>query len=255
MPKPHRHHIECVRRALTKTHENVIITRDGFEFDSIVYQAAEIGHVLDANYAKTGFKDRVTGTSKVRLSIRTFEGNLHRALVYDEARQRYVQVFSTCPSYSQNLSRWEHNEYRRVLHVEKPGKIRELNRLRERKGKLLHRIHALPRESVRAAGRSAALMECQEVRRATGARAHRDSTQAPGLRGMLAISGESLRSDVPKSVFVPRGANKPKPPPPPERLLTSLGVKSPESINIIDGCSGAEDTGAEFTWPDLADDE
>ncbi|NLS27278.1 hypothetical protein S2M10_22730 [Sphingomonas sp. S2M10] len=65
--RPKRNTPGDVRRALFKTHDGIVITRDGFEFD---------------------------GTAKVILSIRTNEGNVHEAEVFDQERMRFVPVLA-----------------------------------------------------------------------------------------------------------------------------------------------------------------
>lgn len=251
-----------VNRGLSKTHDGVEITRDGFEHDGIIYQSPELGGVLDANYHRTGFKDRVTGTSKIFASIRTNEGNLHEAEVFDEERKRYVPVQSTQPGYTQFLSRWEHNEFKTMTANLSPGKVSELERLRLRAGKLKQTANDLPKLSIKAAAKAAALLESDEVRRASGARASLPDFSAPTMHGVLATSGRDVRTDVPKPVRVPGAKRGPGLPNAPDEMLRSLGnasdgVRDNDDARATGASTGSEDNAepADFVWPELPEDD
>jgi hypothetical protein len=249
--RPKRNAPGDVRRGLYKTHDQVTITRDGFEFDGIIYQAPELGAVLDANYHRTGFKDRVDGTAKIIASIRTNEGNLHEAEVYDEERHRCVPVFSTEPGYTWCLSRWEHGEYKQMVAAQKPRRQSELEKMRARKHRVQQAAKDMPRASIRVASRAAALIAHDEVRRASGIRANAPEFMQPSLYGILARSGRDQRTDVPKSVHVPAPPGRKKRPDVPESMMKALGgeVAPPDA----DQASKSDD----FSWPSpaFADDD
>jgi hypothetical protein len=245
-----------IRRGLSKTHDDIIITRDGFEFDGIIYQSPELKHVVDANYCHTGFKDRVDGTAKVILSIRTIEGNLHEAEVYDFERKKYVPVESTEPGYTKFLSRWEHTEFKRMMEAATPRRLTELEKMRLRAERLRQVAADLPKQNMKAAAKTAALLERDEVRRASGARVHMADYDPAGLHGIMATSGSDMRTDEPRPVHVPASPRRPNRPAAPADLLAALGgaIDDPEmSIRSADQDPGQDRDPEEFAWPGLAD--
>lgn len=244
--RPKRNTPGDVRRALFKTHDEIVITRDGFEFDGISYQSPDLKAVVNANYRHTGFKDRVDGTAKVILSIRTNEGDLHEAEVFDQERMRFVPVLSTQPAYTKFLSRWEHTEFKQMSASQNPGRETELDRLRRRGERLRQKATDLPKLGMKERAKASALLERDEVRRALGARASTPEFSNPTLHGVLATSGRDMRTDVPKPVHVPRPpAGKRAPPPSPE-FLASLGGPA---------CDGADHSNEDRQAQDSADDQ
>lgn len=264
--RPKRNTPGDVRRALFKTHDEIVITRDGFEFDGIIYQSPDLKAVVDANYRHTGFKDRVDGTAKVILSIRTNEGNLHEAEVFDQERMRFVPVASTQPAYTMLLSRWEHAEFKQMSASRTPRRETELDRLRRRADRLRQKAVDLPKLGAKEAARASALLECDESRRALGVRASTPEYTNPTLHGVLATSGRDMRTDVPKPVHVPRPpAGKRASPPSPE-FLASLGrtvldgtghndQTHQSQIPADDQQSQNAVTNSGMYWPGKADEE
>lgn len=264
--RPKRNTPGDVRRALFKTHDKIVITRDGFEFDGIIYQSPDLKAVVDANYRHTGFKDRVDGTAKVILSIRTNEGDLHEAEVFDQERMRFVPVLSTQPAYTKSLSRWEHTEFKQMSASLNPGRAGELDRLRRRGERLRQKASDLPKLSVKEAAKAAALLERDEIRRALGARLTKPDFSSPTLHGVLATSGRDMRTDVPKPVHVPRPRTRKNLPPPTQELLDALGGQAPDGPAPSDGQkqvrnadhgqhSQTDVADGEFSWPGKAVEE
>jgi len=244
--RPQRNTPGDVRRGLSKTHDNIIITRDGFELDGITYQAPELASVVDANYHRTGFKDRVDGTAKIIASIRTNEGNLHEAEVFDEERKRFVPVLSTEPGYTQFLSRWEHSEFKQMMAAQKPRRLGEVEKMRLRAARLRDLANDLPAAKIRVASKTAALLECDEIRRASGARVTIPDFSKADLHGILATSGCDLRTDVPKPVHVPSPPGRKKQPEAPAELLEAS--HDPDaSDEAAQQAEGQEPE--DFVWP------
>lgn len=251
--RPKRNTPGDVRRGLSKTHDNIIVTRDGFEFDGIVYQSPELAGLLDANYHRTGFKDRVSGSSKVIVSIRTNEADLHEAEVYDEQRKRFVSAFSTQPAYTKHLSRWEHDEYKRMMATEKPRRQSEVEKMRLRATGLRRAASDLPKASMKTAAKLAALLERDEIRRASGARAHAPDFNAANIHGLLATTGGGSRMDVPKPVAIPASQRGTRYPAPSKEFLDALGSGIATQLRIPDEMLEDEEP-EDFAWPDLHDD-
>lgn len=255
--RPKRNTPGDVRRGLSKTHDNIVITRDGFEFDTITYQSPDLGQLVDANYHRTGFKDRVDGTAKVIASIRTNEGNLHEAEIYDEERKRFVRVWSTQPGYTQFLSRWEHGEFKQMTSEQRPRRISELKRMRLRSERLRQVAADLPRASMKAASKAAALLECDEFRRASGARAHKPEFTNPAMHGILANAGVDGRTDIPRPVHVPRPAARRTQPEAPDELVRALGGTPSPAAEDEAGAQPHDQRNEpeDFVWPELPDEE
>lgn len=254
--RPKRNTPGQVRRGLSKTHDDIIITRDGFEFDGAIYQAPELKDVVDANYKHTGFKDRIDGTAKVILSIRTNEGNLHEAEVYDLERKRFVPVTSTEPGYFKDLSRWEHGEFKMMMAAQTPRKVTELEKMRLRGSRLRQLAADLPKANMKTAARTAGLLERDELRRAAGARAHGPEYAAADLHGIMAATGTDLRTDEPRPVHVPAAPRRRKRPAAPVAMIEEIGgtVGTNHDITQTGGWEPEDREPEDFVWPDLPDD-
>src|SRR3546814_2643872 len=61
--------------------------------------------------------DRLEGTAKCLVDIRTFEGDLDTIEVHNRVRKSFVTLYSTQPTYTSGLSRWEHAEYGRLARL------------------------------------------------------------------------------------------------------------------------------------------
>lgn len=59
----------------------------------------------------TPMGNRLEGTAKCLVDIRTFEGDIDKIEIYNPVRKSFVALYSTQPTYTSGLSRWEHAEY------------------------------------------------------------------------------------------------------------------------------------------------
>src|SRR3546814_2279863 len=88
-----------VRRMLSKAHpKKVLLTTNGVEFDGIRYRSDEITDLLSANLASTPMGDRLEGTAKYLLDIRTFEGDLDKIELHNRVTQSCVHLYSKHPT-------------------------------------------------------------------------------------------------------------------------------------------------------------
>lgn len=156
------------RRALAKTHEGRTLTKHGLLFDGIMYRSPEMGDVLKDNLADTPIAERLSDSAKCTVSIRTFESDLDKILVFNSARGEFVELFSTEPTYTGGLSRWEHAEYRKLARERGEKFQNERQRCHSRLRSLEFIAKEAPSLPFRQRKNLAALLDCEVLRSKRG---------------------------------------------------------------------------------------
>src|SRR3546814_129000 len=180
-----------VRRMLSKAHpKKVLLTTNGVEFDGIRYRSDEITDLLSDNLASTPMGDRLEGTAKCLVDIRTFEGDLDTIEVHNRVRKSFVTLYSTQPTYTSGLSRWEHAEYGRLARLRNEEFKTEEQRCRSRLKSLDVIDKEAPKLAFKSRAKLAALRDSEQVRILSGARARNGIAKCPGVSPH--ISGASF---------------------------------------------------------------
>jgi hypothetical protein len=141
-----------------------------------------------------------------------------------------------------------------MMAAKTPRRMTEVEKMRLRAGRLQDLAIGLPKATMKVAAKTAALLECDEVKRASGARAHGPDYNPTGLHGILANSGDASRTDEPKPVHVPAPPKRRKRPNAPDDFLNALGGPiegTDDALSQPDDDSEAED----FIWPELPEDD
>ena len=159
-----------IERHLSRT-VSVVLTTNGVEFDNLRYRFNERGveEILDANLRREPFADRLRDTGRCELTARVWDSDVDHIDLYDPERHRYHRFYSTDPDYSAGLTRYEHQEYHRMLRAGKGGGTKPVDRLRLRQRLLRDIEETLPQRAFRARAAGVALLEHDEMRRAAGA--------------------------------------------------------------------------------------
>src|SRR3546814_5206237 len=115
--------------------------------------------------------DRLEGTAKCLVDIRTFEGDLDTIEVHNRVRKSFVTLHSTQPPYTSGLSRWEHAEYGRLARLRNEEFKTEEQRCRSRLKSLDVIDKEAPKLAFKSRAKLAALRDSEQVRILSGARA------------------------------------------------------------------------------------
>lgn len=190
-----------VRRHFASTPaDKMLLTNNGLVYDQILYRWNPPGveEILGNNHRKTPFAKRIEGSAKAYVTIRVYDGDLAMIEVLDETTGKYHAMWSTNPRYTAGLSRWEHAQYCAMLKAGKGGAISENARLALKAKSLIAFDQDMPNAEFRARANMVALMEAEEVRIASGARASKpDYASVPELGIPTIIAGED-RADTPR---------------------------------------------------------
>lgn len=159
-----------IERHLSRT-VTVVLTTNGVEFDNLRYRFNERGveKALDANVRREPFADRLRDTGRCELTARVWDSDVDHIDLYDPEHREYHRLYSTDPDYTAGLTRYEHQEYQRMLRAGKGGGTRPVDRLRKRRELLNDIEKALPEKAFRARAAGVALLEQDEMRSAAGA--------------------------------------------------------------------------------------
>lgn len=202
-----------VRRTFASTPTKLcLMTVDGLVYNNVHYRVNRPGitTMLSMNHHRTPFANRLVGTAKIFVSIRTWDDDIDMIEAFDETNGTYHEMWSTEPGYTHQLSRWEHHAYQRLLR--QGGDRAKTKRDRQRaKAKHLDRMHkTLTGKSFREREHDFGMLEAEESR-LSGARVNRPGcASVPELRVPTNIGGED-RQDVPtpppqgKSADTPEG--------------------------------------------------
>ncbi|WP_375393484.1 hypothetical protein [uncultured Sphingomonas sp.] len=201
-----------IRRHFASTpSERQVLTSDGLTYDKVHYRwnRQGISEMLDNNHRNTPFGKRIDGTGKVPVTIRVYDGDIDMIEVLDEETGKYHQMWSTNPRYTGGLSRWEHHQYCAMVRAGKGGATSDREWV-ARKGAMIVAFDTeMPKADFTARENMAALMEREDIRRKSGARANDPLfAQLPEIGLVTELGGEGrLDTPVPPPQKNPR---KPK---------------------------------------------
>ncbi len=161
--------VDEIERHLSRTVE-VVLTTNGVEFDNLRYRFNERGveEMLDANVRRMPFEDRLSDTGRCTLTARVWDSDVDYIDLYDPEHHKYHRLYSTNPDYSAGLTRFEHQEYHRMLRAGKGGGTTPVDKLRKRNELLKEIEETLPDRAFRGRAAGVALLQHQQVRRAAG---------------------------------------------------------------------------------------
>lgn len=101
-----------ISRILGRT-EEVLLTRDGIEYNEIRYRDAELCQAALNDMAHTDqFYLRKSGSGAVRVKARINGGNIDTIQFYNTLSNEWVELPSIQPDYTHKLSEYEHNQFR-----------------------------------------------------------------------------------------------------------------------------------------------
>lgn len=237
-----------IRRTLAKTVENCVLTTNGIEYDGIRYRGDAVEQVLKDNYRNTPYAERNEGPAKCITSIRVFDGDLDSIDVLDVHNNRFVTLYSTQPGYTGMLSRWEHDQFRKMARARGEKFDTEGQRIRSRIQSLRSIDVNAPKESLRRRNAMHALYECEQVRRLSGQRAKSPRFEHDLPEDFFPMtSATGLRRDVPA------------PPPGPAKTETRAAKRHPAPPRPTDYYTGSArevpspETSA-FDWSKVEED-
>lgn len=189
-----------IRRHFASTpSERQVLTSDGLVYDKVHYRwnRRAIGEVLDNNHRNTTFDKRIAGTGKVLVTIRVYDGDIDMIEVLDDETGEYHPMWSTNPRYTGGLSRWEHHQYCAMVRAGKGGAVSDREWIAE-KGKAIVAFDTeMPKADFSARENMGALLEREDIRRKSGARANDPLFgQLPEIGLVTRIGGEG-RADTP----------------------------------------------------------
>lgn len=230
-----------VKRSLAKTIEGCVLTTDGVVYDNIRYRGDAVEQVLKDNYRNTPNAQRIDGPGKCITSIRVFDGDIDSIDVLDIHNNRFVTLYSVQPRYTGMLSRWEHDQYRKMARARGEKFDTEAQRIRSRIQSLRTIDINAPKEPLRRRNAMHALYECAQIRRLSGERA-----KSPDFERELPddffpmTSATGLRRDVPAPPPGPaktesRAAKRhPAPPRPDDYYSASVQSLPPPEASAFD---------------------
>lgn len=165
-----------IRAELEKTVPDRVLTDDGLEYDGIQYRGPEVEAVLRRNYRRVARSNDKAEPVTLTVTIRTNDADIDYIRVWDPELQDFVKLLSTQPSYTGLLSRWEHDEYRRMAKIRGEKYDTEGQRVAARVRSLEQIDKEAPRAAFRRRNKMFALAHSEEVRQLSGAR-----TKRPGF--------------------------------------------------------------------------
>ena len=236
-----------VRRVLAKTQRDIILTNNGLVFDSIRYRGEAVGQLLADNLAKTPISERLEGTAKCKVQIRTFENDLDRIQVFNPASNEFVTLYSTENEYTAGLSRWEHKQLRKLARAEGAKLQTREQRLRFR-ARTLEMADELASElPFRRRKVLAALKDSDQVRQM---RAKHSGKAMPRASAGSRQAAENGFADL---------RRKPASPPPGPRLAKSgselsKSYRVPEGLDVHTKSGDAASTANARDWNEVADE-
>lgn len=192
--------IEHARRVLGRTAE-VLLTRDGIELNGIRYRDAAIVSALLDNLGSVqkarGRRkdDSITAVVKARLN----PGNIDCLQVYDPIAECWHTLPSTQPLYTDRLSEWEHEQFRRQAKLRNEPFSSEAHRLRSKKRTMNMVVEMAPKVKFQQRSDMAALWQSEKVEQLAG----RKFKLPPSIEGISTVQQESVeRGRVDKGVRI-----------------------------------------------------
>jgi hypothetical protein len=218
----------AVRRTLGKTVDDCVITTNGVVHDGIRYRGDAVETLLEANFRDTAYAKRNSGPANCRVSIRVFDGDLDSIDVYDAHNRCFITLHSTQPAYTGMLSRWEHDQFRKMARARREKFDTEGQRVRSRIQSLRDIDENAPKAPFRRRNAMAALYECDQIRRLSAARA-----------GSPGAPRELPEQFFPMTAATSLRRDPPKPPPGPAREGSRAAKRHPAPRRPDDYYSGS----------------
>ena len=184
--------------ASTPSHRQTL-TSNGLVYDKIQYRwnRRAISEVLDNNHRNTRFANRIEGTGKVLVTIRVYDGDVDMIEVLDDHTGEFHPMWSTNPSYTGGLSRWEHHQYCAMVRAGKGGAMSDREWIAMKAKAIVAFDTEMPKADFSARENMAALLEREDIRRKSGVRSNDPLfAQLPEI-GLVTELGGKNRADVP----------------------------------------------------------
>ncbi|HZG09090.1 MAG TPA: hypothetical protein VEZ70_08940 [Allosphingosinicella sp.] len=198
-----------VRRNLSRTVPGVLTT-DGVVHDNVTYRWNREGVTLtlSSNLAAQAFSKRLEGTAKCDVWLRVFDWNLDVIEIMDEANNKFVELWSDDPDYTQFLTRFEHKFHQSCVIEGSTGAQTAEQRALRRAESLEQQWEDLHNRPYAIAKKAGAILERAEVR----AKA-RNLTHDPDLTDFSAFMiptdvGGAQRDDIPLGPAQTRAADR-----------------------------------------------
>lgn len=239
LANPHR-----IRAEMEKTVNDRVLTDDGLEYDGIQYRGPEVEDVLRRNYHSVASSRDGHEPVTLKVSIRTNEANVDYIRVWDHNAKVLVKLWTTQPTYTNLLSRWEHDEYRSMAKARKEAFDTEGQRVRSRARSLEQIDEQAPKMAFRRRSKMFALSQCEEVRQLSGARARRPDFLKLPEHFVIVQTSTTMRGDPGTPPPGPKrstenGGEKKRPPAP--KREENRGVSPERQDDEDDGHGRAED--------------
>lgn len=193
-----------VKRCLAR-HFRALCTRDGIEFDGIRYRESTKVKTLLSHNANTAPRrsQRKDGSATYEVSVRRNDGNIDTIQVLDELTGEWVELPSTHPQYTHNLSAWEHDVFRKAAKKRRESFKTQRDRLLS-KAMTIRKIEELcPKQAFQQRRTMAALYQNVVVDKLAGGI---QPAMMPGL-SVPQITGDDIRLDKRKGSVTPERAN------------------------------------------------
>jgi putative transposase len=230
------------RRLLGRTMP-ALLTTDGVELDGIRYRdAAKVQMLLDSmSHTEARRGQRKDGSATVNVRVRRSDGNIDTIDVYDTETRSYITLPSTQPKYTDRLSAWEHDYFRKMAKKRREPFEAEEARLRSKALTIKMIDELAPKAAFQQRRTMAAIYQSHVVdKRCGGEQPHEFPSDAIFLPS---LNGESLRQDdalAPLEQAKPATTKKDKHP-------------APERSDTYGSGTAAQDA-EPFDWESINDD-
>jgi hypothetical protein len=227
---------EVMRTFASTPSKNQVLTTDGLTFDNVHYRfnTEGVGKALSSNHHNTPFSDRLKGTAKILVSIRVWNDDIDKIEVYDDENKTYFPMWSTEPTYTGGLGRWEHQAYQKYLKSGGGGATTKRDKLRCRAKYLDERQKALTGLSFREREEPVELLEAEE-RRLSGQRAQNTNcAKVPEL-------------SIPTRIDAGKREDIPQPPPQPSMKVLTDGSEGADDVRSDPSKEIARELGDDLT--------
>lgn len=180
-----------------------ILTTNGLTFDYVHYRhnPEGVARMIDNGHPFLPFAKRLQEDGKVHVTIRVWDFDIDKIEVRDEHSGEWHEMWSTDPSYTGGLSRWEHHHYMDWLASQNRGRKRQRARVdaKTKRDALLEFDDELSELGIRPRGKRFALIEAEERRR------HEldtfddigDHPEDPAVRSWTMTPAGADRNDIP----------------------------------------------------------
>lgn len=191
-----------------------LLTRNGIEKFRLRWRdAVKCGRLLDNMAGTDKAYERNSGDLVVEVRIRWNPGNLDAIQVFDEVDREWIELPSTRPLYTKNLSEWEHEVYRRAAKRRGEAFETERDMIASRAATLREIDEMAPKLPFQRRGEMAALYVSESVKKLRG----RETDNISDIPGVDQRTSENDRRDDGLPRVTPKSENKRKSQPAPAR--------------------------------------